>query len=144
MTSLVFHAMLHSIVNWQALCSAFRGMRSKPREKGASYGTAKERVSLYRTHSLLTGLCFRMMYNAELDRLGCRPADLDELLAFGDTYPDEHRKYPIAALGLVLQDPDGRRCVPCLLEDAGERRVVRPVLLESVWFACWRFFAVRE
>lgn len=38
-----------------------------------------------------------------IDSYGLVPASIDELLAFGHAYPDEQRKYGIAALGSVVQ-----------------------------------------
>jgi len=35
----------------------------------------------------------------ELDKMGFRPAELPELLAFGATYPEKQREFPIIALG---------------------------------------------
>ena len=59
---------------------------------------------------------------AELARRGLRPATCAELLAFGATYPEVQRKFPVAALGqsaLVAGSPD----VPLLYEDDRERRL---------------------
>mgnify|MGYP001566810542 CR=1 FL=1 len=78
----------------------------------------------------------------ELDKLGLRPAELHELLAFGAKYPDEQRKYPIVALGSVWRYLFGRN-VPYLWLDDGGRR------LGLLWFgpgwrAYYRFAGVRK
>jgi len=39
----------------------------------------------------------------ELDKKGLRPATLAELLAFGKTYPEVQRKFPVVALGSVAR-----------------------------------------
>ena len=46
----------------------------------------------------------------ELDRMGYRPAELHELLAFGEKYQEIQREFPILSLGSVLRN----RCVPGL------------------------------
>lgn len=80
---------------------------------------------------------------AELKHRGYRPATLSELLAFGSTYKNEQRKYPIVALGSVWRYWSGDRRVPCLWGDAGRRG------LGLDWFGLdWsghcRCLAVRE
>jgi len=42
---------------------------------------------------------------AELEKNNLRPATLEELLAFGATYPEEQKKNQILALGSISQDP---------------------------------------
>ena len=79
----------------------------------------------------------------ELDKQGYRPADLRELLDFGAAYPEEQRKYPIAALGSVWQLPNGRRRVADLVGSAGYRGLGLD-WLEDDWNEFWRFLAVRK
>lgn len=79
----------------------------------------------------------------KLDRMGFRPAELHELLAFGARYPDVQREFPIIALGSVWRGPLGFRHVPCLYGDGSERG------LNLGWFGLgWgghcRFAAVRK
>ena len=50
----------------------------------------------------------------EFEARGLRAATLPELLAFGATYPEKQREFPIIALGSVWQDRDGHRYAPCL------------------------------
>ena len=40
----------------------------------------------------------------ELDRMGYRPAELHELLAFGEKYQEIQREFPILSLGSVLRN----------------------------------------
>ncbi len=78
----------------------------------------------------------------ELDKLGLRPAELQELLAFGAKYPDEQRKYPIVALGSVWRSLDVR-LVPYLWS-GGDRRVLYLHWFVSDWHAFCRFAGVRK
>jgi hypothetical protein len=81
---------------------------------------------------------------AELNKMGLlRPANLPELLAFGATYPDKQREFPIVALGSVWRGHGGGRGVACLDCGGSERRL----LLrwgEFGWRARYRFAAVRK
>ena len=79
---------------------------------------------------------------AELKKRGMRPATLPELLAFGEQYPEEQRKYSIVALGSVWQDWGGR-IVPCLWFDAVGRGLGLS-WFEGGWGDGYRFLAVRE
>ena len=70
---------------------------------------------------------------------------LAELLAFGATYPEIQREFPIVCLdkGSSWVDPRGRRRVPFLDRDGSDRK------LSLDWFDCvWdedcRFLAVRK
>lgn len=72
-----------------------------------------------------------------------RAASIEHLLAFGAKFPDEQRKYPIAALGSVAYVHERGRQVPELWEYCGGRQ------LSLYWFAGrwggnYRFLAVRE
>lgn len=79
----------------------------------------------------------------ELDRQGFRVAILPELLAFGATYPDEQRKYPIVALGSVWQGPYGLRYVSYLGAGARGRYLdLSRYVLD--WRDDWRFAAFRK
>lgn len=79
----------------------------------------------------------------ELDRRGYRPAELQELLAFGEKYPDVQRQFPVVALGSVWQDPDGGRSVPCLFGD-GSGRDLGLGWIGGDWSGICRFVAVRK
>ena len=79
----------------------------------------------------------------ELDKMGYRPAELHELLAFGEKHPDVQCEFPIMALGSVWQDRNGFRCVPYLVED-GSGRGLDLDWLGNDWFVIYRFAVVRK
>ena len=56
----------------------------------------------------------------ELDKMGLRPGTSDELLAFGATFPDVQRQFPIVELGSVAEIGSYRH-VLCLDRDGAER-----------------------
>ncbi len=80
---------------------------------------------------------------AELDRLGLRPAELHELLAFGIEHPDEQLKHPIVALGSRWRVSGGGRPVVCLRDAVGYRNAY----LDGRRYGCdrsCRFLAFRK
>jgi hypothetical protein len=79
----------------------------------------------------------------ELDRMGYRPAELMELLAFGEKYPEIQREFPIVALASVWQGPRGSRSVPCLCR-FGSGRGLDLIWIGDDWSGFWRFAAVRK
>jgi len=79
----------------------------------------------------------------DLDQRGLRPATLAELLAFGEKYPDEQRKYPIVALGSVWQHWGGNRYVACLGCFESEREL-NLHYCGGDWFENYRFLAFRK
>ncbi|HUC01582.1 MAG TPA: hypothetical protein VMA75_01625 [Candidatus Paceibacterota bacterium] len=79
----------------------------------------------------------------ELDKQGLRAAELPELLAFGEKYPDVQREFPVVALGSVWRGSVGNRGVPYLRGYAGKRYL----LLDWFglgWGSLCRFAAVRK
>jgi len=82
---------------------------------------------------------------AELVRRGLHPADLWELLDFGERYPDVQRKFPVIALGSSWADPGGYLRVPCLGGSSGYRYLYldwdHP---DGGWRGSDRFLAVRK
>jgi hypothetical protein len=72
-----------------------------------------------------------------------RPATLSELLAFGETYPDKQREFPIVALGSVWQHWSGDRSLASL-HCLGSKRKLNLCIWESVWDGCCRFLAFRK
>lgn len=78
----------------------------------------------------------------ELDKLGYRPAELHELLAFGEKYSDIQRQFPVIALGSVWQYWGGRY-VPCLYGVGDERRLGLSYF-SGRWGEHCRFAAVRK
>jgi hypothetical protein len=79
----------------------------------------------------------------ELDKHGLRPAELPELLAFGERYPDVQREFPVVALGSVWQYSGGRCYVPYLSRHTG-RRGLYLSWLGGEWFSLCRFAVVRK
>jgi hypothetical protein len=77
----------------------------------------------------------------EFNWMGYRPADLRELLAFGENYPEVQRKFPVVALGSVWRRWDGHR-VPYLL-GCGSLRYLG-LGTDYSWFRLYRFAAVRK
>jgi len=79
----------------------------------------------------------------ELDRMGYRPADLHELLALGEKYPDLQREFPVIALGSVWQKPGGfRSCA--YLDGNDSRRYLYLDWVDFRWDDYCRFAAVRK
>ncbi|GEM_PF-2246274 len=76
----------------------------------------------------------------ELDKLGLRPADIHELLAFSIKYPDIQRRFPILALASRLRRWRGGVRVSYLYGSASGRDLDLD-LWSSGWHGGWRFFA---
>lgn len=68
-------------------------------------GTAKIRVELIQFNWWFS--TDRILQ--ELNRMGYRPAELHELLAFAEKYPDIQRAFPIVSLGSIWKDERGNR-----------------------------------
>jgi len=79
----------------------------------------------------------------ELDGMGYRPAELHELLAFGEKYPEVQRQFPVIALGSVWQGRGGDRLVPCLIGH-GSGRFLGLDWLEGGWSEVYRFAVVKK
>ncbi len=79
----------------------------------------------------------------ELDKRNLRPADLQELLAIGEKYPEKQREFPVIALGSVWQGPYGDRIVPYLGRDGACRKLCLR-WIDSGWDGVCRFAAVRK
>lgn len=80
---------------------------------------------------------------AELDKMGLRPATIEELLAFGEMYPDVQREFPVVALGSVASI-GGHRRVPYLSRYGSGRDLDLLLWWGSRWYALSRFAAVRK
>lgn len=81
----------------------------------------------------------------KMDKKGYRPAELHELLAFGEKYSDVQHKFSIIALGSVWQDSDGDRYFACLYKNKGDLGC--HLLLSTVthgWLKNCHFAAVRK
>lgn len=79
----------------------------------------------------------------ELEECDLRPADIQELLAVGEQYPDMQREFPIIALGSVWQLQDGHQFVPFLFGVGSDRRLDLRWIV-SDWVDNCRFAAVRK
>ena len=80
---------------------------------------------------------------AELDRVGYRPAQIEELLAIGAKKPELQRQFPIIALGSRWRDSYGYRHIPCL-DGWGGGRELGIYWFERDWYGHCRFLAVRK
>ncbi len=79
----------------------------------------------------------------ELDKMGLRPAELHELLAFGVEYPKEQLKYPVVALGSRFRS-DGSWCVPSLNGWRDDERCLYLCYWSGVWDGGCRFLAFHK
>jgi len=79
----------------------------------------------------------------ELGKMGLRPAELPELLAFGAKYPDVQREFPVVALGSIWPSPDGLRLCAYLDRNSGLRGL-RLDLLGRRWDSFCRFAALSK
>jgi len=79
----------------------------------------------------------------ELEERNLRPADVQELLAIGEQYPDKQREFPIIALGSIRQRLVGRRVVP-YLHALGSNRELYLDWIGRDWEGFYRFAAVRK
>ena len=80
---------------------------------------------------------------AAIDAQGYRLATIEELLAFGATYPELQREFPIVALASVWQDRHGYRNV-AFLDRSDDERDLRLYRLENDWDDYDRFLVVRK
>lgn len=78
---------------------------------------------------------------AKLDTMGFRPGAIEELLAFGATFPGIQRKFPIAALGSITT-LSGRRYAAYIGRD-GMSRTLNRLDLADEWGSVCRFLAFR-
>ncbi len=76
----------------------------------------------------------------ELDRLGYRPVDLMELLAFGAKYPDVQREFTVVALGSMHKSHHGYYVWPTL--HVGSRWLT--LSSEAWWFPESGYATVRK
>ena len=79
----------------------------------------------------------------EMDKQGLRPANLQELLSLGETFPDLQKEFSLVALGSVWVSPDGCRDVPVLWGD-GAWRGLGLRWFDDGWLGFYRFLAVRK
>lgn len=79
---------------------------------------------------------------AELDKMGLRPGKIEELLAFGATFPELQRKFSIVALGSSWT-VGGRRSVAYLYGHFSRRRLDLGWWGDG-WRGFYRFLAFRK
>jgi hypothetical protein len=79
----------------------------------------------------------------EMDRDGCRPATLMELLALAVANPELQRQHPIVALGSILRGSLGICQVP-YLSAYGSGRGLFLGGFDDGWSARCRFFGIRK
>lgn len=77
----------------------------------------------------------------QIERDGCRPATLKELLSFGQAKPELQRQFPIIALGSIWVSPDGGRSVVGLWGDSKERRLTISYFVRR-WSRRHRFLGI--
>ena len=70
-----------------------------------------------------------------------RPANIAELLTFGEKYPDEQTKYSIAALESIWLTEHKKQYIP-ILTNNGSKRLLGLHRLATNWYGPWRFLAV--
>lgn len=80
---------------------------------------------------------------AEMNRQGCRPGRIEELLALGEKYPDPLKGFSIVALGSVWRLRPNDHIVPSLLWNDSEHNL-DIVSSDDGWRAYWRFLAIRK
>jgi hypothetical protein len=78
----------------------------------------------------------------EFDRMGLRPATIEELLAFGAAFPEIQRKFPIIAL-YASAKLSGSRYLACLNGNGSERNLCLTWQLDD-WGKLFRFLATRK
>jgi hypothetical protein len=110
--------------------------RNFPQEKTGAEDVEIELVHLDRNISTDDAL-------AELDKRGLRPANPAELLAFGATFPEVQREFPVIALGQYWRGPLGNRGVVCL-DGSGGKRDADLHWFGLDWLRGCRFAGVRK
>ena len=81
---------------------------------------------------------------AAIEAQGYRPATIEELLAFGATYSELQREFPIVALGAVWQRGHGDRRVATLCKDRDRRHLDFSLYYGGAWESHYRFLVVRK
>ncbi|MEX2209727.1 MAG: hypothetical protein WD846_02450 [Patescibacteria group bacterium] len=80
---------------------------------------------------------------AEIAKRGLRPATIEELLAFGEAYPEVQREFPVVELGSSWVDSSGDRLV-AYLWSYSDGRDLRLDWYGRDWDSYDRFLAVRK
>ncbi len=93
------------------------------------FGRLEKEIILFRFNRAMSS----RQIITEMDKQGCRPAKIEELLALGKAQPEIQRKSPIIAMGSILKNSE----VPGLSED--DYRDVSLFLLVGDWPIHFRF-----
>lgn len=80
---------------------------------------------------------------SEIAKLGLRPARLEELLAFGEAYPEVQQEFSVVALASLWVDSRSDRHFAYLDSYTSERHLALHLDEEGEWGAGW-WLAVRE
>lgn len=72
-----------------------------------------------------------------------RPADIRELLAFGERYPRMQKKFPIVSLGSLLKDQNDFFHVP-YLHGYGSERYLGIHCVTDTWREMYRFLVIKN
>ncbi|MBU4314955.1 hypothetical protein KJ673_00955 [Patescibacteria group bacterium] len=80
---------------------------------------------------------------AYMEANGLRPATIEEQLAFGATYPEVQREFPVVGLGSSWVYRNGVRHAPCLY-GYGSYRKLDLYWYDDDWSESYRFLAVRK
>ena len=80
---------------------------------------------------------------SEMDKAGCRPATLMELLVLGFLFPELQRQFPIVALGSVWRCAYGFRFAPYLFVFDSKRKLYLD-WFDSYWRARCRFLGIHK
>lgn len=105
-----------------------------------SVGSGKESLAIILIQN--TQISARNMPK-ELDRQGLRPANIQELLAFGAAYPEKQKEHPIVALGLLGQDSEGLHYA-AYLDGLASQRSLRVTWMDYDWLSTYWYAAVRK
>lgn len=80
----------------------------------------------------------------ELNKLGLRPGNLPELLAFGATYPEKQLEFPIVQFGTIWEVKKRRGRRGLYLRRGKKERGVSAIWLEHGFLSYYRFLAVEK
>jgi len=106
-------------------------------------GTGKNEVELVLVHLNRNATTKEVLEH--LNGQGLEPAKIEHLLAFGSTYPELQRQFPIIALGSVWVDSHGYRYYPSLYSFDSKRRLSLYWRGDGGhWGDACRFLAVRK
>ncbi len=109
---------------------SFRGARFSPIERRKGASMEKRDVTFDYVHMGQSASTAQAL--AHMDHCNRLPALYEEFLGFAEKYPDELRKYPIAALGSVTGERDSSR-IAYLWDDGGDL-ILRLTEIPDGWY----------